>query len=144
MAKSTIKTISTNLENEASISKLKIQRNIGSITPDVLQMCSNHVDEMMKYAPTAYKFENGIALVDVVEAIKKEPENLALLSTFADAYEEVVKWNKLHASNSLAIEATISHREIDTALFDKLLGIHNRAWADQMCVLITNYVDHKK
>lgn len=144
MAKSTAKTVSTDLKNEASISELKIQRNIGNLTPEVLQMCSNHVDEMMKYAPAECKFKNGITLVDVVEAIKKEPTNLALLSTFVDAYEEVLKWNKLHESNRLAIEATISHREIDIALFNKLLNIHSRAWAHQLCKLSICYAYRKK
>lgn len=104
------------------IDELKIKRNSGIMTPDVIKMCETHLDEMAEMAARYLKKKSNedYDFSEVVAAIKKQPQLLVDISKFEDLYEEVLKWNKLIRTKQLDFSATASHRELDIAIWHKL------------------------
>jgi len=141
--------VSNDIKDKAKISCLKVQRNMGNLTPEVLEMCRSHVDEMLQISTQELAnrpdkagrlAEKAKRLAKVAEELKSNTNILALVSTFADDYVEILKWNKLHAAKLLPSSATRAHREVDMALLSKF--IHGEG-AGHICDLIF-YYGHKK
>ena len=134
--------VSNDVKDKAKISCLKVQRNMGNLTPEVLEMCCSHVDEMLQISTQilANRPDRVKRLAEAAEALKSNTNILALVSTFADDYVEILKWNKLHAAKLLPSSATRAHREVDMALLSKFMHGED---AGDICELILCY-GHKK
>ena len=132
--------VSNDIKDKAKISCLKVQRNMGNLTPEVLEMCRSHVDEMLQISTQELELANrpdrAKRLAEVAEALKNNTNVLALVSTFADDYVEILKWNKLHAAKLLPSNATRAHREVDMALLNKFTSGED---AGDICELIVRY-----
>ena len=132
--------VSNDIKDKAKISCLKVQRNMGNLTPEVLEMCRSHVDEMLQISmqelANANKPDRAKRLAEVAEALKSNANILALVSTFADDYVEILKWNKLHAAKLLPSNVTWAHREVDMALLNKFTSSKD---AGPICELIVHY-----
>ena len=130
--------VSNDIKDKAKISCLKVQRNMGNLTPEVLEMCRSHVDEMLQISTQelSNRPDKAKKLAEVAEALKSNTNILALVSTFADDYVEILKWNKLHAAKRLPSSATRAHREVDMALLSKF--VHGEDASD-ICELIFRY-----
>lgn len=100
--------------------KLRVARDRGDATPEVIAFCEKHLDEMadavfkllQKHLKKTYDFS------ETVKAVKADHELLMLVSKFEDDYEEVLKWNKLIYAKKFDGSITIHHREMDSALCD--------------------------
>ena len=105
------------LKTNAEINDLKIQRDLGEITPEVLEMCNKQVDLMLETAK-----KRSVHPVEELELaasqIKNDQEMLIAVTQFMDAYEEVLVWNKLIRQKKLDYNVTSRHREMDIALYD--------------------------
>lgn len=134
--------VSNDIKDKAEISRLKVQRNMGNLTPEVLEMCRSHIDEMLQISTQelANRPDKAKKLAEVAEALKSNTNLLALVSTFADDYVEILKWNKLHAAKLLPSSATRAHREVDMALLSKFMHTED---SGDICELII-YYGHKK
>ncbi len=134
--------VSNDIKDKAEISRLKVQRNMGNLTPEVLEMCRSHIDEMLQISmqELANRPDKAKKLAEVAEALKSNTNLLALVSTFADDYVEILKWNKLHAAKLLPSSATRAHREVDMALLSKFMHTED---SGDICELII-YYGHKK
>lgn len=110
-------------DNDIKLMMLKIARNSGQLSEEVIKMCTEHIDALVKQAFNTFKFsqEQSDAINNLVLEIKKEPEWLVKVSRFADQYEEILGWNKLiHEKKVPENFITRSHRECDSAFFDEL------------------------
>lgn len=105
------------LKTNAEINDLKIQRDLGEITPEVLEMCNKQVDLMLETAK-----KRSVHPVEELELaatqIKNDQEMLIAVTQFMDAYEEVLVWNKLIRQKKLDYNVTSRHREMDIALYN--------------------------
>lgn len=105
------------LKSNTKINELKIQRDLGEITPEVLEMCNKQVDLMLETAK-----KRSVHPVEELELaasqIKNDQEMLIAVTQFMDAYEEVLVWNKLIHQKKLDKNVTSRHREMDIALFN--------------------------
>lgn len=105
------------LKSNTKINDLKIQRDLGEITPEVLEMCNKQVDLMLKTAK-----KRSVHPVEELELaatqIKNDQEMLIAVTQFMDAYEEVLVWNKLIHQKKLDKNVTLRHREMDIALYN--------------------------
>ena len=111
------KKIQEALKSDADINKLKIQRNMGEITPDVLDMCKQHVDQMLESAKkTSSRKPKELELA--ADQIKNDQEMLVNVSMFMDIYEEVLAWNKFARENKLDRNINSRHREADIAFYN--------------------------
>ena len=105
------------LKSDAGINELKIQRSMGEITPEVLEMCKQHVDQMLESAKkTSNRKPEELELA--ADQIKNDQEMLVNVSMFMDIYEEVLAWNKLERENKLDKNINSRHREMDIALYN--------------------------
>lgn len=116
--------------------ELRVARDRGDSTPEVIAFCDKHLDEMadavskllQKHLKKTYDFS------ETVKAVKADHELLMLVSKFEDDYEEVLKWNKLIYAKKLDSDITLYHREMDIALCDliscKSLVISNEVYSD--------------
>lgn len=111
------KKIEAALKSNTKINELKLKRNLGDLTPEVLEMCKQHVDQMLEITKKESKIDHK-ALEEAAEQIKNDPELLVLISQFADVYDEVLVWNKLIKQKKLDENAISRHREMDIALYD--------------------------
>lgn len=141
--------IERDLISKAQLSELKIRRNRGDLTPEVIEMCSKHVDSMLLC--TLNQKLNGpfsknqiASMHDVVAILKEEPEWLAKVSQFADAYEEVLLWNKMIKENIIRADSTMSHREQDIALFHSILDKYDRTHRNSLLRIIYCYAYHMR
>jgi len=104
------------LKSNTKINDLKIQRDLGEITPEVLEMCNKQVDLMLETAK-----KRSVHLAEELELaatqIKNDQEMLIAVTQFMDAYEEVLAWNKLIRQKKLDKNVTSRHREMDIALY---------------------------
>ena len=104
------------LKSNTKINELKIQRDLGEITPEVLEMCNKHVDLMLETAK-----KRSVHPVEELELaasqIKNDQEMLIAVTQFMDAYEEVLVWNKLIRQKKLDKNVTSRHSEMDIALY---------------------------
>ena len=104
------------LKSNTKINDLKIQRDLGEITPEVLEMCNKQVDLMLETAK-----KRSVHPVEELELaasqIKNDQEMLIAVTQFMDAYEEVLVWNKLIRQKKLDKNVTSRHREMDIALY---------------------------
>ena len=123
MSKSTNKSaaetkIKKDIKSTAKFNELKCMRACGEITPEVIEMCKQQIDEMLE---SAKKWSGRPAqkLEEVAEQIKNDQEMLVNMTEFMDIYDEVVAWNKLIHEKKLDIASTIHHREVDCAFFNK-------------------------
>ena len=135
--------IKKDIKNETRINELKVKRNSGELTPEVIKMCSDHFDEMCDWAINkknkfTQKIIDGIRAA--AEALKKEPEWLAKVSQLTDAYEEVLVWHKLI---KIPASATKSHRECDLALFKSICDHYRGSHISSICSVILVYAYHK-
>lgn len=130
--------VSNDIKDKAEISCLKVQRNMGNLTPEVLEMCRSHVDEMLQISTQelSNKPDRAKRLAEVAEALKSNTSILALVSTFADDYVEILKWNKLHAAKLLPSSVTRAHRDVDMALLNKFTNGEDAGW---ICELLIHY-----
>lgn len=136
--------ITKNIKTGFEIHDLKVQRNAGDLTPQVIQMCCDHLDEMVKVAnATAKDFLTGKKdkrnLAPMVKELKGNPEMLAFVCKFADDYEEVLRWNKLIREKVLPPEVTLSHREVDIAMFRKICDTYQKTYTNDICFAIYFY-----
>ena len=119
MSKTNVK---KDIESNAAINELKIKRNQGVLSDDVIKMCTDQLDDMIN-AATQHVKVHGHFMRDyslMKSELSKNMQLLALVCQFADDYVEVIKWNKLIREIKLAGEMTIAHRESDIALFNKI------------------------
>lgn len=130
--------VSNDIKDKAEISCLKVQRNMGNLTPEVLEMCRSHIDEMLQISmqELSNKPNRAKRLAEVAEALKSNVNILAMVSTFADDYVEILKWNKLHDAKLLPSSVTRAHREVDMALLNKFTSGED---AGPICELIIHY-----
>ena len=113
----TEETIQEALKSNAKINDLKIQRNMGEITPEVLEMCNKQVDLMLETAKKK-SIHPAEELELAASQIKNDQEMLIAVTQFMDAYEEVLVWNKLIRQKKLDKNVTSRHREMDIALYN--------------------------
>jgi len=114
------------LRSNAEINELKIQRNMGVVTPEVLEMCKLQLDKMLEVAKerSSRKPENLWSrkpeeLEKAAAQVKNDQEMLVNVTMFMDMYEEVLAWNKLIRAKKLDMNVTSRHRETDIAFFNK-------------------------
>lgn len=132
--------IEKDLISKAQLSELKIRRNRGELTPEVIEMCSKHVDSMLLCTLKSPFSKKQIASMhEAVAILKKEPEWLAKVSQFADAYEEVLLWNKMIKENIIRADSTMSHREQDIALFHSILDKYDGTCRNSLLRIIYCY-----
>ena len=110
--------INAELKSKARIDDLKIQRNAGEITPEVIEMCEAQIDEMLKSAKKR-SLRKPEELEEAAEQVKNDQEMLVNVSTFMDIYEEVLVWNKLIRTKKLDRNVVLRHREADIAFYQK-------------------------
>ena len=138
------KKITKDLKGGFKINDLKVQRNTGDLTPDVIKMCCDQLDEMVKVAnSTAKDIFTGKRdrrnLAPMVKDLKSNPEMLALVCKFSDQYEEVLRWNRLIRRNLLPSEVTVSHREVDIAMFKKICDTYRKTYTNDISFMIYHY-----
>ena len=104
------------LKSNTKINELKIQRDLGEITPEVLEMCNKQVDLMLETAKKR-SVHPAEELELAASQIKNDQEMLIAVTQFMDAYEEVLVWNKLIHQKKLDKNVTSRHREMDIALY---------------------------
>lgn len=138
--------IKKDLMSKAPLSELKIKRNRGELTPEVIEMCNKHIDSMLLCVLNQSSFsEKQIASMhEVVAILKKEPEWLAKVLQFADAYEEVLLWNKMIKENIIRADSTMSHREQDIALFHSILDKYHGTCKNPLLRIIYCYAYHMR
>jgi len=137
--------IETALKSNAEINELKIRRNCGELTPEVIEMCSKHVDNMLLCALNQKLKRQQIASMhEAVAVLKKEPEWLAKVSQFTDAYEEVLLWNKMIKENIIRADSTMSHREQDIALLQSILDKYHGTYINPLSYIICCYAYHMR
>jgi len=115
------------LRSNTKINELKIQRNMGEITPEVIEMCKLHVDQMLAVAkkmnsgrkPEEFLFRKPEELEEAATQVKNDQEMLVNVTMFTDIYEEVLAWNKLIRAKKLDMNVTSRHREADIAFYHK-------------------------
>lgn len=114
------------LKSNTKINELKIQRNMGEITPEVLEMCKLQLDKMLEVAkerssrkPEALDSRKPEELEEAAAQVKNDQEMLVNVTMFTDMYEEVLAWNKLIRAKKLDMNVTSRHREADIAFYHK-------------------------
>lgn len=113
----TKKKIEAALKFNTKINELKLKRDLWDITPEVLEMCKHHVDQMLETTKKESKIDPK-ELEEAAEQIKNDQELLVFVSQFADVYDEVLVWNKLIRQKKLDKNVTLRHREMDSALYN--------------------------
>ena len=111
-------TIQEALKSNAKINDLKIQRNMGEITPEVLEMCNLQLDKMLEVAKKR-SYKKPEELEEAAAQVKNDQEMLVNVTMFTDIYEEVLAWNKLIHAKKLDMNVTSRHREADIAFYHK-------------------------
>lgn len=118
-SKSTTETkIKKDIKSTAKFNELKYMRTCGEITPEVIEMCKQQIDEMLESAKKWSKRPTQM-LEEAAEQIKNDQEMLVNVTKFMDIYDEIIAWNKLIHEKKLDIANTIHHREVDLAFFHK-------------------------
>lgn len=115
------------LKSNTKINELKIQRNMGEITPEVLEMCKLQLDKMLEVAKkrisrkseAALDYRKPEELEEAAAQVKNDQEMLVNVTMFTDIYEEVLAWNKLIRAKKLDMNVTSRHREADIAFYYK-------------------------
>ena len=136
--------INKDVKSTAKISELKIKRNSGELTPEVIQMCCDQLDEMAKvaneHAKDAFTRKKVTKnLEPMITELRSNPEMLALVCKFADEYEEVIRWNRLIRSKKIPMEVTIAHREVDIAMFRKICDTYHSTYTADIAYMLYNY-----
>lgn len=128
------------LKSNTEINELKLKRDLGEITLEVIEMCKQHVDLMLETAKKRSKIDPK-ELEEAAEQIKNDQGLLVLISQFADVYDEVLAWNKLIGQKKLSKTATSRHREMDIALYNGKICKLQRAknYSTQIHALIYLY-----
>lgn len=104
------------------INDLKIARDSGEKTPEVIEFCQAHFDAMVDAAKHSHAYKDR-DFSEIALQVKNDIDFLIMVSTFADAYEEVLVWNKLIREKKLDKNITCRHREMDLALYHKICNI---------------------
>ena len=78
------------LKSNTKINELKLKRDIGDFTPEVLEMCKQHIDQMLEATKKKRSVIDHKELEKAAEQIKNDQELLVLISQFADVYDEVL------------------------------------------------------
>ena len=110
------KEISESLEDSARIDYLRVQRNIGEKSPEVIKFCEEHLDMMAKAAKEFTACKNCDFSV-ILSQTKNDVDFLLMVSKFVDDYEEVLVWNEMIRKNQVDKNFNIHHREMDIALY---------------------------
>ncbi len=133
--------IKKDIKVEKWINDLKVKRNNGVMTPEVIKMCSDCLDVACDWVISNVKLtqENIDGIHAAAEALKKEPEWLAKTTQFIDVYEEVLVWNKMIEKKVISASATVSHREYDIALFKTIYDRYRESHTPSICRVIYNY-----
>jgi hypothetical protein len=133
--------IKKDLKIQKQINELKVKRNSGELTPEVIKMCSDCLDEACDWVVSNVKLtqENIDGIHAAAEALKKEPEWLAKTTQFIDVYEEVLVWNKMIDEKVIPASATMSHRECDIALFNSICDRYRGSHTSSICRIFYNY-----
>lgn len=131
--------IEKDVKSTAKINDLKVKRNAGELTPEVVQMCCDQLDEMAKVAVEHAGKKNKRDLSGAVGELKSNPVMLAEVCKFSDAYEEVIRWNKLIREKKIPMEVTTSHREIDIAMFNKICETYRSTYTADIAYMLYNY-----
>lgn len=128
------------LKSNTEINELKLKRDLGEITLEVIEMCKQHVDLMLETAKKRSKIDPK-ELEEAAEQIKNDQGLLVLISQFADVYDEVLAWNKLIGQKKLSKTATSRHREMDIALYNgKICKLqHAKNYSTRIYALIYLY-----
>ena len=133
------KTINRDIDQDVPFSELRLKRNAGELTPEVIQMCSDHFDKMVAAAVARNQKRN---VDELVNELRSKPEILANVCKFVDDYIEVVRWNKLIEEGHLTFEATQAHREADYALFHQgILDKLSRNSRHAICYVMLAYAE---
>lgn len=133
--------IKKDIKVEKQINELKVKRNNGELTPEVIKMCSDCLDEACDWVVSNVKLRQEIidGIHAAAEALKKEPEWLAKTTQFIDVYGEVLVWNKMIKEKVISASATVSHRESDIALFKSICDRYRESHTSSICRIIYNY-----
>ena len=107
------------------INDLRIARDSGEKTPEVIEFCQAHFDAMVDAAKCSHAYKHR-DFSEIALQVKNDIDLLIMVSTFADAYEEVLVWNKLIREKKLDKNTTCRHREMDLALYHKICDICNK------------------
>ena len=136
----TKKKIEATLKFNTKINELKLKRDLWDITPEVLEMCKQHVDQMLETTKKESKIDPK-ELEEAAEQIKNDQELLVHISQFADIYDEVLVWNNLIKQKKLSKTATSRHREMDIALYHgKIVKIQReKKYSARIHTLIYHY-----
>ena len=116
------------LNSGSAISELRVKRNQGELTPEVLEMCKLHIDQMLEAAKKywANSAEYIKQLEQTAEQIKNDQEVLVIVSEFADRYEEIHMYTKFLDDKAIAhtvTACTVRHREADIAMSNKVIAL---------------------
>ena len=133
--------IKKDIKNDRRINELKVKRNDGELTPEVIKMCSDGLDEVCDWVINNVKLtqKNIDGIHAAAEALKKEPEWLAKTMQFTDVYKEVLVWNKMIEEKVIPASSTVSHRECDIALFKSICDRYRESHTPSICRIIYNY-----
>lgn len=131
------KTINKDISQDAPFNELRLKRNAGELTPEVIQMCSDNFDKMVAAAIACNTKRNFDGLVN---ELRSKPELLANVCKFVDDYIEVVHWNKLIEKGDLTFEMTQAHREADYALLHQgILDKLSKNSRGAICCVMLSY-----
>ena len=134
--------ISKDVKSTAKISELKIKRNGGELTPEVIQMCCDQLDEMAKVAvahATKISTKSNRDLSNMTNELKSNPVMLAEVCKLSDDYEEVLRWNRLIRAKKIPVEVTVAHREVDIAMFHKICDTYRSTYANDIAYVLYHY-----
>ena len=120
--------IQETLKSGLTVNELRVKRNQGELTPEVLEMCKLHVDQMLDAAKKrwANSAEFTKQLEQAAEQIKNDQEVLVAVSEFADKYEEIHMWTKFLDDKAIAhtvTACTVRHREADIAMNNIVISL---------------------
>ena len=116
--------INRQLKYDEDINDLRLARDSGEKTPEVIDFCQAHFDAMVDAVKHSHTYKNH-DFSEIVSQVKNDIDFLIIVSMFTDAYEEVLVWNKLIQEKKLDHNITRHHREMDISLYHKINDICN-------------------
>ena len=131
--------ITKDVKSNAQINDLKVKRNAGELTTEVVQMCCDQLDEMVEVAVERAGKNDKRDLNGMVNALRSCPEMLAEVCKFSDSYEEVIRWNRLIREKKIPMAMTVAHREVDLVTFHKICEKYHSTWTNDIAFVLYNY-----
>ena len=111
------KEIGESLKDSACIDDLRVRRNAGEKSPEVIKFCEEHLDMMAKAAKEYTLLYKKCDFSAILSQAKNDVDFLLMVSKFVDDYEEVLVWNEMICKNQVGKNFNIRHREMDIALY---------------------------